>query len=519
MAEHDNTGIPVAYLLLSTATSIEQLKRKRAIASFLTVIRDKYNLKPRFVVTDKDLAEISAAREVWPESKHVLCQWHTFIDPLFKPRVRADPRDNEGDVLVVDEPPVVMSVPHDLRPFGSQATGPNYISLRLPPRPPGDPKPSQKSILENDDDETESEDEDGSKVQRVFCPEHLRQPLVQMMEKHADAHPTIRGNHAPSPEGVREWAVRNAYFFCRENELPELWAYLWENWYRAGRWELWARAPNAEIPRLRTTMIVESHWRHLKHDWLHLWPKMRLDMLVYTMIMKVIPKYKNVVDLVLEPSGRARDRATWRAAFKAEWRELELRDTARPGKFPYKRYAPDPHKWICACEAYLTSRFLICKHLIQSCHPVSPWFFIQAERGRTAPFWVHPSLVPLTNASGKTTKPPDFLPTDWCPSSTQSSDDAGNHDDAQSRELGATYATKMERMASDLEGLASYVRYQIPFGERRAYDQFQKQCSKALDFYSDILERERINNSQHAQRPKTWENFHLMFIYTKPSNS
>jgi hypothetical protein len=49
------------------------------------------------------------------------------------------------------------------------------------------------------------------------------------------------------------------FTFCAVNDLREVWAYLWENWYRRGHWELWARAEHPEIPHLKTIMIAESH--------------------------------------------------------------------------------------------------------------------------------------------------------------------------------------------------------------------------------------------------------------------
>ena len=80
-----------------------------------------------------------------------------------------------------------------------------------------------------------------------------------MMERHFCAHPLIPGYSAPTPEGIKAWAVKQAYEFCVLHDLPNLWAYLWVNWYRSGRWELWARSGNAnEIPRLKTTMFVEG---------------------------------------------------------------------------------------------------------------------------------------------------------------------------------------------------------------------------------------------------------------------
>jgi hypothetical protein len=80
-----------------------------------------------------------------------------------------------------------------------------------------------------------------------------------MMERHLCAHPLIPGYSHPSPEGIRSWAVKQIYTFCEENDLPEVFAYLWMNWYRIGRWELWARSACKDmIPILKMTMMVES---------------------------------------------------------------------------------------------------------------------------------------------------------------------------------------------------------------------------------------------------------------------
>ncbi|KAJ7210775.1 hypothetical protein GGX14DRAFT_363219, partial [Mycena pura] len=138
--------------------------------------------------------------------------------------------------------------------------------------------------------ESESLD-DGESSCRGFCPLTLREGVVDRMEHHLNTHPLIPGYSHPSPTGIKEWAVRDSYTYCYENDLPELWAYLWENWYRPGRWELWARSTHDEIPRLKTTMMVESHWRRIKRDFLHHFHKPRLDLLVWILITKLAPKY------------------------------------------------------------------------------------------------------------------------------------------------------------------------------------------------------------------------------------
>ncbi|KAF8520623.1 hypothetical protein BU17DRAFT_88824 [Hysterangium stoloniferum] len=75
MAEYDNAGFPISYALLSTATSIEQGKRKKALTAWAVCLKDKYAVNPVFTHIDKDMAEIGMAKEVW-KTKINLCWWH-----------------------------------------------------------------------------------------------------------------------------------------------------------------------------------------------------------------------------------------------------------------------------------------------------------------------------------------------------------------------------------------------------------------------------------------------------------
>jgi hypothetical protein len=123
------------------------------------------------------------------------------------------------------------------------------------------------TIQEAADDADESEKErevsdevedDGTSGRRTFCPLLYREPIINMMERHYCAHPSIPGSSPPDATLIKKWAVQRMYDFCVRHELPEVWVYLWENWYRKGRWELWARCAHKLIPVLKTTMIVES---------------------------------------------------------------------------------------------------------------------------------------------------------------------------------------------------------------------------------------------------------------------
>src|SRR5258708_5708098 len=56
------------------------------------------------------------------------------------------------------------------------------------------------------------------------------------------------------------------------------------------QWKLWARSVNEkEIPVLKTTMIVESHWRKLKHDYLHRFNRPRIDLVICVLLSRLIP--------------------------------------------------------------------------------------------------------------------------------------------------------------------------------------------------------------------------------------
>lgn len=286
MGEYDNAGFPLTYCLLSTAEALEIGKRKRALNTWASVLRDKYGIIPVFAHSNKDMAEIGMLRDVWISVKVQLCWWHlrkavrerlsksklsttpynakraraefAFIDVMFIPPGRADPNEYEGgmrDVVsdINEEPlhpsPNVISIvikpppkPHNLRP--------RMASGSIKPVDSGGAK-----VVPKAEDQDISDEEKG---RRVFCLEEHRQPIIDMMEVHLCTHPLIPGYSHPSPEGIKEWAVKQMYQFCTKEKMPETWAYLWENWYRKGRWELWARSCHSEIPILKTTMMLES---------------------------------------------------------------------------------------------------------------------------------------------------------------------------------------------------------------------------------------------------------------------
>ncbi|KIJ31166.1 hypothetical protein M422DRAFT_36329 [Sphaerobolus stellatus SS14] len=77
---------------------------------------------------------------------------------------------------------------------------------------------------------------------------------------------------------------------------------LWNRWYTPNQWKLWARSANPAIPRIKTTMIVESLWQHIVLQ--HLLPRLR----------------QTLADILNQRrSGRAKPLASWQVDFKADW--------------------------------------------------------------------------------------------------------------------------------------------------------------------------------------------------------
>jgi len=74
-AEMNGTGFPLAYLFLENNGQCGEGIRTTVIQKFLTKLRD-IGIQPEFILTDKDFAQINAARFTWNEIKIQLCKWH-----------------------------------------------------------------------------------------------------------------------------------------------------------------------------------------------------------------------------------------------------------------------------------------------------------------------------------------------------------------------------------------------------------------------------------------------------------
>ena len=379
LAEVDGTGVPLAYCFTELFKDNDRgVRRAKPGAStgileqFLRPLQTS-GFDPTFFGTDKDSSEISAIRQVWPGTTIQLCCWHARRAVRTK-LTSTRQTDSQGDY----KPEEAQAVIPDLEIcWGSMPTrrpnGPHRYGRCTCPSKSTD-------IVSSGRVETSTSDEQDT--------------VLEIFTRHYNSHPFIPDQNGTfrSAEEIHRLSASEMYYWCRKRNYFRLWAYLWVNWYHPSQWVLWARSVNEkEIPVLKTTMIVESHWRKIKHDYLHRFNRPRIDLVVWVLLSRLIPSAMIRMRALLQHDHRQAT-ASWRKDFKREWKKVNGRLTDRTR---IQHYHTDPARWTCACPSFLDSRFLLCKHILSCYEPVSDRvdFFRSIQRRREPPFWTHAQLV------------------------------------------------------------------------------------------------------------------------------
>jgi len=381
LAEVDGTGVPLAYCLVEVFEDNEKGERlaipgaiRGVLCQLLQNLRAS-GFAPTFFGTDKDPSEISAVRETWPTATVQLCYWHvrrairTKLASSLKTNTQNEYKPGEVQVIIPDVEICWGSLP--IRRPGAEH---RYGGCSCPSRLQFSNVHPRATVGVKDKQEKEA--------------------VLTMFSTHFNVHPLIPDQNGTyrTAQQIHNDSAREMYSWCRSRDYFRLWAYMWINWYQPDKWALWARSANdKEIPVLKTTMIVESHWRRLKHDYLHRFNRPRIDLLVWVLLSRSIPVSLTRMQGILSQDPR-QPVASWRKAFKQQWKRLTIRSQSVEDP---RRYHANPVQWACGCPRFINSRFLICKHLVSCYEPiVDPIpFFRQVRRQRSPPFWVDEQLV------------------------------------------------------------------------------------------------------------------------------
>ncbi|KAG1844106.1 hypothetical protein C8R48DRAFT_618263, partial [Suillus tomentosus] len=182
---------------------------------------------------------------------------------------------------------------------------------------------------------------------------------------------------------------------------------------------------------------------------------------------------------------RFRELSSWRKSFKSKWqRALET-----PITMPMNaKYRPDVGKWVCTCPYFVKSRFLVCKHLVQDVHTVSPVFFLEVQRNRTLPFWENEEAED------------EFV------------------DTAAGRMDTRTFQERFEAHIKNFRDFCDGLQYQIQFNDHRMLNAVEREGASFIRLMENCLGRERRENSSRQRSPTTWERetSNAMFYRTRP---
>jgi hypothetical protein len=230
------------------------------------------------------------------------------------------------------------------------------------------------------------------------------------------------------------------------------------------------------------------------------------------------------LDYLLTSNERYRELCSWRKDFKKTWRNLETREITMPLNDAYR---PDAKKWLCTCPFFVTSRFLICKHLVQRVHRVDPVFFLKAKRYRSVPFWRDEGLKLLDEAHhegdesltaiGPNTADEDDEDDD-IPNGEEEDEFVDDETFFQKVEDGKTFS---EALSDDIDLITEFlagVKFQMQFRDQRFLNMLEKEGAGFFRLAKLCLEREKRLKRQVSDPASTWDKSTIssMFYRARP---
>lgn len=241
----------------------------------------------------------------------------------------------------------------------------------------------------------------------------------------------------------------------------------------------------------------------------------RCDLLVWILVSKLATTYYTKLGNLLTSTGRDyRELCSWRKEFKRTWKKLETREITLPINDAYR---PNTTKWTCTCPFFVTSRFLICKHLIQRVHRVPAIFFLEVKRHRSVPFWRHASLKVLddedlnehVNMAAAEEDYDDELP-------DASDEEEEEFDDAVEAMGGRTFN---EVLSDDIDLIAEFLaglKFQRQFRDQRFLNVLEREGAGFFRLAKSCLEMERKLKRSVGDMPLTWDKSTITTMFYRP---
>ena len=197
--------------------------------------------------------------------------------------------------------------------------------------------------------------------------------LKTVLTSHYCMHPIFCSN-APIEE-IRNRSVFELYQLLQSDEHKLLLEYLIRNWYSEENFIMWGyRSTRYGTPMARTKMLVEAHWRVLKHRYLSMHKRPRMVFLAHVISAQMIPKYTREYKLFLNGTKKG----SWWKEFVKSWKFLAAESVNNT-------YKTSLEMWWCSCPGFRCDRFFLCKHLCKL-RPMPS--YREIIRSRTPPFYV-----------------------------------------------------------------------------------------------------------------------------------
>ncbi|KAK9251276.1 hypothetical protein V1507DRAFT_499494 [Lipomyces tetrasporus] len=301
LTEYDLVSLPLSYLLLDTRGLSEEGKRGLRLTQWFTALRNA-GLKPNTVHTDKDFAEVTAARIAFRPGNsrynHHLCLWHSLraIDQYVTGKVRS--RDQARVIRTT----IKRHLLRHSRYRGLSAT-----------------RAARRRVLVYESYE----------------------------EIHASSDQMLDYCKSIDQPRLFRYFWSNWYRPSCGNVGSR-----WEIASLSGR-----SVSSGTIPISRTTMRLESHWRILKKDYASHLIRPRLDVLAYIICTGLF------LHLYLQVEA-ARVKSSLYEDFVSLWRQCANVIDGSVMHDRDNIYHTDKSQWVCSCPSFIFNSRYMCKHLV-----------------------------------------------------------------------------------------------------------------------------------------------------------